>query len=138
MHFFYLFENEFTSFFLQMIGTTSSVQSVKRVKYPSISVCQIRNTFGQETNGIIFNGEDPVKFNGTPDLSDFFLGTSKFNENSNIYSHYALQQVKAEFAPPGQCAGQNCLYVRENSTMYFILKWLLVNIFVIDYTMFHF
>ena len=136
MHFFYLFENEFTSFFLQMIGTTSSVQSVKRVKYPAISVCQIRNTSWQESKGLIFNGEDPVKFNATPDLSDFFLGMSKFHENSNIYRHYALQQVKAELSP--SCAGQNCLYVRENSTMYFILKWLLVNIFVIDYTMFHF
>ena len=102
---------------MQMIGTTSSVQTVKRVKYPSISVCQIRNIYGQESNGLIFNGEDPVKFNATPDLSALFLGMSNSNENSNIYSHYALQQVDPELLPPGQCAGRNCLSVREN-TMY--------------------
>ena len=96
---------------MQMIGTTSSVQTVKRVKYPSISVCQIRNIYGQYSNGIIFNGEEPLKFNATPDLSDFFLGMKAFNENSTIYGHYALQQVKGGLLPPGQCGGPSCLSV---------------------------
>ena len=60
-----------------MVGSTSSVQTVRRVMYPSISICL---GSPDKMEQYFFNGADPPKFNTTPDLSDLLLDMEYFND----------------------------------------------------------
>ena len=62
----------------KMIGCTSSVESDKRIKYPSISICQSRTDKMRDAR-YNYNGVNLPSVNSTIDLGEFLVGVMYFN-----------------------------------------------------------